>query len=224
MVFILLYSLIAAFPSKPDDPSTVLAGRSVDTTESSFDPQINQDGSITGIPILEIFPTGETTEGKLGDTLRGYGDDKSQVELISADPSEISRCRQNPEGLNQVPSGKRRFKRQQNDICLPDANLAKPGVVEQKIPVKDQTPDQIQNGQKIQNPGLYWEPFIPNQKPPPGRTNEGKCRNLEYKVAVCFAPLGSSIVPGMTLLGGLMGMLDPVSLDRMLTLMIPCET
>lgn len=170
--------------------------------------------------MVELFPTGKTTSDGTPDTLLGYGDDNSQAELVSAEPSEISRCGQNPE---QVPSGKRPIKRQTKDECRPDAYLAKPGVVEQKVPVKDQTPGQIQNDEKLQNPGLDWEPFFQIKKPPPGRTNEGKCRNLEYPVAVCFAPLRSGIVPGMALLGGLMGMLDPVSLDSMLTLMIPYE-
>lgn len=213
LLFILPYSLVAAFPPKPDDLGPVLAGRDVDTTALTFDSQIDQSGSVTGSPIVELFPTGETTsKGQLEDILLGYGAGHSQAELISADPSEISRCGQNPAGLNQAPSGKRRFKRQKNDLCLPDA---KPGVVEQKVPVKDQIPGQLEDDQRLGDPGLYWEPFFRAQKPQPGRTNEGKCPNLGYQVAVCFAPLKSSIVPGMSLLGGLMGMLDPVSLDRM---------
>lgn len=224
LLFVLPYLLVAAFPSKPDVLSPVLAGRSVDTAASTFDSQINQDESFNGSPMVELFPTARTTsEGRL-DSFLGYGDDNSQAELISAEPSEISRCGQNPEGLSQVPSGKVQIKRQTNDECPPDAYLAKPGVVEQKVPVKDQTPGQIQDDEKLQNPGLNWEPFFRIQKPPPGRTNEGKCRNLEHPVAVCFAPSRSSIVPGMALLGGLMGMLDPVSLDSRLTLMIPYET
>lgn len=231
LLFILQFSLIAAFPSKPEDLSLVLAGRSVGTAASTFDWQINQDGSITGIPIMELFSTGEArSDGKLEDTLPGYGDDNSQTnsqaELISADPSEISRCGQNPEGSSQAPSGKGRFKRQTLDECIPDANFAKPGVVEQKVPVKNQNqgqiPGQIPDEQKLQDPGLHWEPFYRTQNPPPSRTNDGKCSTLEYKVAVCFAP--SRSVPAIALLGGLMGLLDPVSLDRMLTLMIPCET
>lgn len=225
MFFILPYSLVAALPPKPDDLGPVLAGRDVDSTALTFDSQIDQSGSITGSPIVELFPTGETTsKGKLEDILLGYGDGNSQAELISADPSEISRCRQNPTGLNQVSSGKRRFKRQKNDQCLPDANLVKPGVVEQKVPVKDQIPGQLEDDQKPRDPGLHWAPFFQIQKPQPGRTNEGKCPNLEYQVAVCYARMRSSIVPDMSLLGGLMGMLDPVSLDRMLPLLIPCET
>lgn len=224
LLFVLPYSLVAAFPSKPDNLSPVLAGRSVDTAASTFDSQINQDESVTGSPMVELFPTGETTSERKLDTLLGYGGENSQAELISADPSEISRCGQNPEGLSQVPSGKGQFKQQANDQCLPDAYLAKPGVGEQKVPVKDQTPGQVQDGEKLRDPGLNWEPFFRIQKPPPGPTNEGKCRNLEYQVAVCFAPSRSSIVPGTALLGELMGMLDPVTLDRMLTLMIPYET
>lgn len=172
--------------------------------------------------MVALFPTDETTsEGKF-DTLLGYEDDNSQAGLILLDPTEISRCGQNSEGLSQVPSGKGRFKPQKdNDKCPPDAYLAKPGVVEQKVPVKDQTPGQFRDEEKLQNPGLNWEPFFQIQKPPPGRTNEGKCPNLQYPVAVCFAPLRSSIYPAMTFLSGLMGMLDPVSLDSMLTLMTP---
>lgn len=229
LLFVLPYSLVAAFPSKPGDLSPILAGRSVDTAASTFDPQINQDESVTGSSMVALSPTGETTsEGKF-DTLLGYGDENSQAGLISLDPTEISRCGQNPEGLSQVPSGKGRFKRQTNDKCPAGAYLAKPGVVEQKVPVKDQTPGQTpgqiqQDDEELQNPGLNWEPFLRIQKPPPGRTNEGKCGNLQYPVAVCFAPLRSSIYPPMTFLSGLMGMLDPVSLDGMLTLMTPYET
>lgn len=212
MLFILPYSLVAAFPSKPDN----LSGRDVDTATITFDPQINQDGSVIGSPIVELFSTGETTSKEnLEDTLLGYGDGDSQAELISAEPSEISRCGQNPGVLNQVPSGKRRFKRLKPDQCPPDGNLAKPGVVEQKVPVKNQAPGQLEDEEKLQDPGLHWEPFFQIQKPQPGRTNEGKCPNLEHSVPVCFAPLKSSIVAGMALLGGLMGMLDPVSLDSM---------
>lgn len=224
LLFVLPYSLVAAFPSKPDHLSPVLAGRSVDTAASTFDPQINQDDSFTGSAMVALFPTGETTSEEKFDTLLGYGDDNSQAGLISADPSEVSRCGRNSEGTSQDPSGKGRFKRQTNDKCPPDAYLAKPGVVDEKVPVKDQTPGQTQDDEELQNPGLNWEPFFRDQKPPPGRTNEGKCRDLEFQVAVCFAPLRSSIVPPMALLGGLMGMLDPVSLDRMLTLMNPYVT
>lgn len=224
LFFVLPYSLVAAFPSKPDHLSPVLAGRSVDTAASTFDPQINQDDSIIGSSMVTLYPTPETTSEEKFDTLLGYGDDNSQAGLISADPSEISRCGQNPEGRSQVPSGKGRFKRQKNDKCPSDAYLAKPGVVEQKVPVKDQTPGPTQDDEKLQNPGLNWEPFIRVQKTPPGRTNEGKCDNIEHPVAVCFATLRSSILPSMALLGGLMGMLDPVSLDRMLTLTNPYET
>lgn len=224
LFFVLPYSLIAAFPSKPDSLSPVLADRSLDTAASTFDPQINQDDSFIGSSMVTLFPTPETTSEEKIDTLLGYGDDNSQAGLISADPNEISRCGQNPEGRSQVPSGKGRFKRQKNDKCPSDAYLAKPGVVEQKVPVKDQTPGQAQDDGKPQNPGQNWEPFIPVQKPSLGRTNEGKCDNIEHPVAVCFAPLRSSIVPSMALLGGLMGMLDPVSLDRMLTPTNPYET
>lgn len=224
LLFILPYPFVAAYPSKSYLLSPVIAGRSVDTAASTFDPQIYQDDSITGSTMVALFPTGETTSEEKFDILPGYGDDNSQAGLISADPSEISRCGQNPEGMSQIPSGKGRFKRQTNDKCPPDAYLAKPGVVQQKVPVKDQTPGEIQDDEKLQNPGLNWEPFFRVQKPPTGRTNEGKCRNIEHPVAVCFAPLRSSIVPAMSLLGGLMGMLDPVSLDSKLTLMNPCET
>lgn len=224
LLFVLPYSLVAAFTSKLDDLSPFLAGRSVDTAASTFGSQINQDDYFTASPTVALFPTGETTsEGKL-DSFLDYGDDNSQAGLISSDPTEISRCGQNPEGLTQVPSGKGRFKRQKNDQCPPDANLAKPGVVEQKVPVKNQIPGQIQDDEKLQNPGLNWEPFFRIQKPAPGRTNEGKCRDLEYQVPVCFAPLKSGIIPPMTFLAGLTGMLDPVTLDRMLTLMTPYET
>lgn len=222
LLFFLPYSLVAAIP-KPDDLRPILAGRTVDTVSSSYDSQINQDESVTGSPMEALFPAGETTsEGKL-DSFLDSKDYNSQAGLISSDPTDISRCGQHPEDLSQVPGGKWRFKRQKTDQCPPHANLVKPGGVEEKVPVKNQTPDQIHE-EKIQNPGQNWEPFFQIQKPPSGRTNEGKCRSLEYQVAVCFAPLRSSIFPPMTFLGGLMGMLDPVTLDRMLTLMTPYET
>lgn len=221
LLFILCYSLVAAFPSKPGNLSPVLAGRDVDTAASTFDSQINQDGSVPDSLIAELFPTGETTSnGNPEDTELGYGDGNLPAELISTDPRETPRCGQNPEGLTQVPSGKGRFKRQKTDICLPNAHQANPGAVEQKTPVKGQIPGQ----EKPQDPGLQWEPFWQFQGPQPGVTNEGKCPNSEYGVAVCFAPGRSSRIPSSSLLGGLMGLLDPVSFASMLTLIILCET
>ena len=221
LLFILRYSLVAAFPSKPGDLSQVLAGRDIDTAASAFNSQINQDGSVPGSLIAELFPTGETTSNENPeDTLLEYGDGNPRAELSSADQREIPPCGQNPHGSTQVPSGKGRFKRQNPDICLPDAHQANPGAVEQKIPVKGQTPGQ----EKPQNPGLQWEPFLQFQKPQTGVTNEGKCLNSEYPVAVCFAPGRSSRVPSSLLLGGVMGLLEPVSFGSMLTLTIPRET
>lgn len=224
LLLILPYSLVAASPSKPHDLSPVLAGRDVDTAASTFNSQLNQDGSVTGSLIAELFPTGETTSNENPEnTLLGYGDGNPQEKLISADPSEISRCGQNLEGVNQVPSGKRWFRRQKNDFCQPDAFQTKPGAVEQKTPVKDQIPVQSPD-QGEQSPGLGWEPFLQLGKPQNGATNEGKCPSLDYQVAVCFAPWRSSVIPPVALLGGLMGLLDPVSLGSMLTLIISCGT
>lgn len=217
LLFILPYSLVAALPSKLDDLSPVLAGRDVDTGPSTFNSQINQDGSVSDNIIADLFPTGgPTSNGNPEDTLEWYGDGSPQAELISANPSEISACGQNSEDVNQVPSGKVRFKRQKPEICIPDAYKAKPGGVVQKTPVKDQ----VQGQEQPPSPGLHWEPFWPSAKPQSGATNEGKCPNVDHPVAVCFAPWKSSVIPQGSLLGGLMGLLDPVSLTSMLTLII----
>lgn len=221
LLFILCYSLVAAFPSKPGDLSPVLAGRDIDTAASTFNSQTNQDGSVPGSLIAELFPTGETTSNENPeDSLLVYGDGNPPAELISADSREIPRCGQNSDGLTQGPSGKGRFKRQKPDICLPDAYQANPGAVEQKIPAKGQIPGQG----NAQDPGLQWEPFLQLGKPPSGVTNEGKCLNSEYPVAVCFAPGRNSRIPSSSLFGGVMGLLNPVSFGSMLTLTIPRET
>lgn len=221
LLFILCYSVVAAFPSKQGDLSPVLADRDIETAASTFNSQTNQDGSVPGSLIAELFPTGETASNENPeDSLLGYGDGNPPAELISADPREIPRCGQNSDGLTQVPSGKGRFKRQKPDICLPDAYQANPGAVEQKIPAKGQIPGQ----EKPQDPGLQWEPFLQLGKPPPAVTNEGKCLNSEYPVAVCFAPGRSSRIPSSPFFGGVMGLLDPVSFGSMLTLTIPRET
>ena len=217
LLFILPSSLIAAFPSEPKDPSPVLAGRDSDTVGSIFDPQTNQDGPVTDNLIAELFPTGETTSGgNLEDTLLGYGD--GNAELISADPTKISRCGQNS------PSGKGRLKRQNNDICLPNTNQANPGAVEQKPPVKDQVPGTTSQQGQEKSPGLDWYPFgkvrqlVPTESP----TNNGKCGNPEYFYAVCFAPWRSTVP--LILNGLVVSLLDPVSPESMSTLIISYET
>lgn len=221
LLFILRCSLVAAFPSKPGDLSPVLAGRDIDTAASAFNSQINQDGSVPGSLIAELFPTGETTPNENPeDTLLEYGDGNPRAELSSADQREIPPCSQNPDGSTQVPSGKGRFKRQKPEICLPDAHQANPGAVEQKIPGKGQT----QGHERPLSPGQQWEPFLQFQKPDTGVTNQGKCIKPEYPVAVCFAPGRISKIPSSLLLGGVMGILEPVSFGCMLTLTIPRET
>lgn len=217
LLFILAYSLVAAFPSKLDHLGLVLAGRDSNTAVSTFNSQINQDGLVSGNVKAELFPTGGATSyGNPEDTFLDYGDGNPQAELISANPSEISRCGQD---VNQVPSGKVRFKRQKPDICLPDAYQTKPGAVQQKTPVKNQ----IEGQEQPPNPGLIWEPFPPFSKPQTGPTIDGKCPNLDYTVAVCYAPWKSSVIPQGGLLGGLMGLLDPVSFASKSSFLIPCE-